>query len=156
MHFDIEVKDTEIVSLLERFIAITGEAPWIRKFKVLQQQGSDNPLLKQWQLDRSGIEMKLGHLLARQESEGRLPIQLEDQRHYDLYSFVAAIVRIHEKLPPAAQHRLKGMLLDGLKPDNNLLSVQHEVITAVHLVLRGYEIECNDLERGVRGGFFSE
>jgi hypothetical protein len=40
------------------------------------------------------------------------------------------------------------MLLDGLKPDNNLLSVQHEVITVVHLVQRGYDVEMNDLERG--------
>lgn len=57
-------------------------------------------------------------------------------------------MRIHERLSPAAQHRLRGMLLDGLKPDNNLLSLQHEITTAVHLVRRGFEIECNDLERG--------
>lgn len=148
MRFDINVKDTEVISLVSRFIAITGEGPWVRKFRVLQQQGIENPFLKQWQLERAGIEMKLGHLLARQESEGRFPILPEDERHYDLYGFAAGIVRIHERLSPAAQRRLRGMLLDGLKPDNNLLSLQHEITTAVHLVLRGYEIECNDLERG--------
>ena len=89
MRFDIDVKDTEVSSLLRRFIAITGEEPWVRKFKVLQQHGIENPFLKQWQLERTGIEMKLGHLFARQESEGRFPILPEDQRHYDLYGFAA-------------------------------------------------------------------
>jgi len=148
MRFDINVKDTEVVALVNRFIAITGEEPWVRKFKVLRQHGAENPFLKQWQLERTGIEMKLGHLLARQEAGGRFPILPEDQRHYDLYGFVAGVVRIYERLSPVAQYRLRGMLLDGLKPDNNLLSLQHEITTAVHLVLRGYEIECNDLERG--------
>ncbi len=31
------------------------------------------------------------------------------------------------------------MLLDGLKPDNNLLSLDHEVTTAVHFVSMGFE-----------------
>jgi hypothetical protein len=40
------------------------------------------------------------------------------------------------------------MLLDGLKEDTGLLSLQHEFITAVHLISCGFDVEFHDLEMG--------
>src|SRR5690606_23506624 len=66
----------------------------------------------------------------------------------DLLAFCAGITKIDDNLTPSAKKRLKGMILDGLKPDNNLLSVQHEASTAVHFISLGFDLEFNDLEEG--------
>lgn len=49
---------------------------------------------------------------------------------YPLFAFAAGVVRIYSKLSEKGKKRIRGMLLDGLKPDNNLMSLQHEVSTA--------------------------
>ena len=76
------------------------------------------------------------------------PLSVQNPLQYRLYAFSASIVRIYDKLSPVGRTRLRGMLVDGLKPDNNLLSLQHEITTAVHLVSLGFDIEFNDLENG--------
>lgn len=148
MWFDIDVHDWEIVSLLERLVAITGPDPWVRKLRTLQQQARENPFLAQWQSERNGIELTFGMLLAAQNAQGRFPVQIQSQAQYELYGFAAGVVRIYEQLSVKGKTRLHGMLRDGLQPDNNLLALQHEVVTAVHLVSRGYDVEMNDLENG--------
>jgi len=148
MRFEIDVNDYDVVSLLNRLIAITGRAPWGRKFAALQQQLNDNEFLRDYQIERHGIELKLRDLLAEQERTSVFPLPVRDQLQYSLYAFSASVVRIYEKLSPAGKTRLRGMLMDGLKPDNNLLSLQHEITTAVHLVSLGFDIEFNDIENG--------
>ncbi len=76
----------------------------------------------------------------------QFPVHVRDHRHYKLYGFV--VVRIYEQLSLTGQKRLRGMQRDGLQPHNNLLSLQHEILTAVHLMGRGYDVEMNDLENG--------
>ena len=78
-------------------------------------------------------------------------MQVRDGVHYSLYAFVAGVVRIYEQLSTAGQTRLKGMLFHELRPDENLLSLQHEILTAVHLVARGFDVELNDIENGAGG-----
>jgi len=156
VRLSVDVNDTEIVSLVHQFLAITGQDPWARKVRVMYEQGRENQFLCQWQLQFCGIEFKLAQLLARQHEEGLFPINPEDELHYELYGFVAGVVRIYEQLTPFGQNRLRGMLLDGLKPDNHLLSLQHEVLTAVHLAQRGYDLVMNDLETGSGVDFIAE
>ena len=148
MRFAIELHDTEVVSLLNRLIAITGIEPWRKKFTVLQHQLRENNFLRDWQIERHGIELKLRDLLAEHERTGVFPLQVRDPLHYNLYAFTSGVVRIFEQLSPAGKMRLRGMLVDGLKPDNNLLAVQHEITTADHLVSIGFDIEPNDIENG--------
>jgi hypothetical protein len=148
MRFEIDLIDTEAVSMLNRLIAITGIEPWRKKFKTLQQQLNENGFLRDWQAERHGMELKFHELLVQQDRIGSFPVQLQDHRHYNLYGFAASVVRIHEKLSSAGKMRLRGMLIDGLKPDNNLLALQHEVATAVHLVSLGLDIELHDIEKG--------
>lgn len=148
MRFEIDLFDTEVVSLLNRLVEITGINPWRKKFGTLQQQLHENQFLEELQLERHGIERKFGELIAEQERTRIFPVQIRDEQHYRLYAFAAGVVRIHEQLSPAGKTRLRGMLVDGLKPDNNLLSVQHEITTAVHLVSLGFDVKLNDIEVG--------
>ena len=62
--------------------------------------------------------------------------------------FAAGAVRIYEQLSERGKARFRGMLRDGLQPGSSLLALQHEVVTAVHLVSRGYDVQMNDLEGG--------
>lgn len=148
MKFAIDVVDRDITELVTKFIAITGAEPWSKKFAVLRRQLRDNPFLRDWQAEHFGVELKLLQLIEEQERTGAFSVHVEDQLHYKLYAFVAGVVRIHERLCLAGQRRLRGMLRDGLQPDNNLLSLQHEILTVVHLVGRGYDVVMNDLENG--------
>ena len=144
--FPVDVMDYDVLNLVTRFLAITGTEPWSRKRAALRRQLQENEYLRDWQAEYFGIELKLLELLEEQQRTGQFPIHVRDHMHYKLYGFVAGIVRIHERLSSRGQNRLRGMLRDGLQPDNNLLSLQHEVLTAVHLVSRGYLIVLNDLE----------
>jgi hypothetical protein len=148
VRFQINVYDSEIIELLNKLVAITGHEPWARKFAALKEQLKDNPFLRDWQLEHHGVELRFHDLLVEQERTGTFPVQVQDDSHYELYGLAAGIVRIYERLSSAGQTRLRGMLLDGLKPDNTLLALQNEVTTAVHLVSRGFDVEMNDLERG--------
>lgn len=148
MHFDIDVHEWQVDSLLRRLMEINGPDPWIRKWRTLQQQVSQNPFLQKWHIERHGIELKLGQLLASEGLGRKFPIRPQDESQYELYGFSAGIVRIYEQLSEKGKARLRGMLRDGLQPDNNLLPLQHEIVTAVHLISRGYDVQMNDLENG--------
>src|ERR1044071_4374707 len=155
MRFSIDVYDHEVVPLLNRLVGITGEGPWLKKFGTLQQQFKENAFLRDWMVERHGVELKFAELLVREAREGRFPVELQDRLQYELFAFAAGVVRIYDRLSAPGQNRLRGMLLDGLKPDNNLLSLQHEVLTCVHLVSRGYDVEPNDIENGSGLGFIA-
>jgi hypothetical protein len=148
MRFEIDVHDTEIVSLLERLLAITRPDPWVRKWRTLEQQARENQFLREWHSERNGIELAFGRLLSMQNAQGKFPVQVQDETQYELYGFAAGVVRIYEQLSAKGKTRLNGMIRDGLQPGNNLLALQHEIVTAVHLVSRGYEVQMNDLEKG--------
>jgi hypothetical protein len=146
MRFEIELNDYEVPSLLNRLIAITGREPWERKFAALRKQLNENGFLRDYQIERHGLELTLRDLLSEQERTGVFPLAVRDRLQYRLYAFSASVVRIYDKLSPAGRMRLRGMLMDGLKPDNNLLSLQHEITTAVHLVSLGFDVVFHDIE----------
>ena len=148
MRFDIDAHDWQAIELLGRLVQISGPAPWNRKVRALRQQVSSNPFLREWQAERNAIELKLAELFDAAKAHGKFPVHVQDQSHYELYGFAAGVVRIYERLSDKGKKRLEGMLRDGLQPDNNLLSLQHEIVTAVHLVSRGYDVVMNDLENG--------
>jgi hypothetical protein len=148
VRFEIDLYDSQVVSLLNRMIAITGPEPWKKKFAVLQHQLKQNEFLREYQTGRLGIELTLRDALSEQQRTGAFPLAVQNDRQYRLYAFSASLVRIYEQLSSAGRARLRGMLCDGLKPDNNLLSLQHEINTAVHFVSRGFDVEFNDIERG--------
>jgi len=148
MRFETNLHDYDAVPLLNRLIEITGDTPWSRKFAALQLHLKQNEFLRHYQMERHGIELKLAQLLAEQDRTGAFPVAVQDHLHYSLYAFSAGVVRIHDTLSPVGKNRLRGMLLDGLKPDNNLMSLRHEISTAVHLVSLGFDIEMNDIESG--------
>lgn len=151
MKFSIHVHDTEVTQLLESLIQITGIEPWNRRFEWLHRELAENPFMEEWLRERCSIEWTFNEVLCRQPLTPHSPFRIENMAQYELVAFAAGVVRIYERLSTKGKHRLRGMLLDGIKEDKGLLSIQHEVSTAVHLMIRGFDVEFHDLEQG--GGF---
>lgn len=151
MRFSIDVHDTEVLDLLLGLIKITGIEPWKRRFDWLQRELNENPYMEEWLRERCLIEWTMNDVLANPSLRPNRPFKVETIAQYELVGFAAGVVRSYERLSDSGKRRLRGVLLDGLKEDKGLLSIQHEITTAVHLMSRGYDVEFHDMESG--GGF---
>lgn len=148
MYFVPEVHEKDFLSLLEKFIRITGAEPWEKKFLWFRNELIANSYIREWLQERHGMEAKLHELLMKERETGRFPLEIQDIYQYRLYGFVTAVARIYDGLSMPGRVRLRGMLLDGLKSTNGLVSLQHEMATAIHLMSRGFDVEFYDMENG--------
>lgn len=151
MKFSIDVHDTEVPKLLNGLIHITGIEPWKRRFEWLQRESARNPFMEEWIRERCSIELALRSVLRSPSFGLEQPFRAENIAQYELVAFAAATVRSYERLSERGKRRLRGVLLDGLKEDKGLSSIQHEITTAVHLMSRGFNVDFHDMEHG--GGF---
>lgn len=150
MKFSIDVLDTEVGQLLHDLTQITSIETWKRRLEWLRRETTENPYMKEWLSERCSIEIAFSEAL-RQPLALQRPFIVDSMAAYELIAFAAGTVRCYERLSERGKRRLRGVLLDGLKEDKGLSSVQHEVTTAIHLMSRGFDVEFHDLEHG--GGF---
>jgi hypothetical protein len=146
--FSIDVFDHEVPALARRLFDLTGKRPWQRRFEWLERELSENEYMHPWLQQHCAIELAMKDALESGRLAAGRQFRIETIAHHALASFVCGVVRCHDQLSPKAQIRLVGMLLDGLKEDTGLLSLQHEFMTAVHLISRGFDVEFHDLEMG--------
>jgi hypothetical protein len=152
VQFPVEIHEATVPLLVERLVSITGVEPWTKRFEWLAREVQENSHMGEWLRERCGLEWELGASIESGDlsDTGRFRIQGRASR-YELAAFAAGVSYIHEGLSPKGRNRLRGSLVDGLKVDKGLLSVQHEVATAVHLVRSGFDVQFHDLETG--GGY---
>ena len=148
MRFSIEVHDTEVPQLLEGLTQITGIEPWKRRFEWLQREAAGNLLMEDWLRERCSIEWTFSQVLRSRALMRKQPFRVDNLAQYELVAFAAGTVRCYERLSERGRRRLRGVLLDGLKEDKGLASIQHEITTAVHLMRRGFDVEFHDMEHG--------
>jgi len=148
MRFSIQIRDTEVAELLQALMQITGIEAWKRRFEWLQREVGENALMENWLRERCAIEWAMREILSDPSLKANQPFKLQTQSQYELVAFAAGTVRCHEHLSESGRRRLRGVLLDGLKEDKGLLSIQHEITTAVHLIHRGFDVEFHDMEHG--------
>lgn len=151
MRFSIDVHDTEVAGLLSGLVQITGIDPWNRRFEWLHREINENHFMEDWLRERCLIEWTMNDMLRNPSLVPRRPFRIENIAQYELIGFAAGTVRTYERLSEVGKRRLRGALLDGLKEDKGLLSIQHEITTAIHLMSRGFDVEFHDMECG--GGF---
>ncbi|MDO8448066.1 MAG: hypothetical protein Q7T10_04605 [Rhodoferax sp.] len=151
MRFSIDVHDTEVAGLLSGLVKITGIEPWKRRFEWLHRELNENHFMEDWLRERCLIEWTMNDILRDPSLMLQRPFRIENIAQYELVGFAAGTVRSHERLSEDGKRRLRGALLDGLKEDKGLLSIQHEITTAIHLMSRGFDVEFRDMECG--GGF---
>lgn len=146
MRFPIEVNDTEVPQLIEKLIGITGVKPWQKRFEWLANEVNGNSHMEGWLRERCGLEWTLKEILADGDLQQGRRFDLRTMERFELMAFMAGVTRVFEELSPVGQNRLRGVILDGLSTDKGLLSVQHEITTAVHLMSRGFDVEFHDLD----------
>lgn len=151
MRFPVEIYEADVPLLLERLLKITGADPWTKRCEWLTREVAENRHMDDWLRERCGLEWEFRESLQSGDLLGAGRFRIHNAARYELVAFAAGVTRIYEGLSAYGRSRLRGVLLDGLKEDKGLLSVQHEVATAVHLVQMGFDVEFQDLESG--GGF---
>lgn len=137
--------------MLSQFMDVAGIAAWDKKIAWLKQELTDNPHMEEWLREYHGTELRLCELLVEINDSGKYPQTTSDEPLYELLSFAAGFVRIYDNSSDKGKKRLKGMLLDGLKTDKGLASLKHEISTAIHLMIRDFDVEFHDLEND-KGG----
>ncbi len=150
MHFEPQAVPAEIVPLLRRFVTITTWKPWKARLAALEQQITSNPLLREYFAERYSLELEMGRLHRILRRGGKIGLPATHQETAVL-SFVATVARVHQRLSPQGQRRLKGMLRSGLDAEHGLTSVEHEMGIAAHLMGQGFDVTFSDIETG--GGF---
>lgn len=148
MRFSVDVHDTDVAELMNGLVHITGIEPWKRRFAWLHRELNENHFMEDWLRERCSIEWTMNDVLRNPSLMPQRPFRIENIAQYELVGFAAGTVRCYERLSEVGKRRLRGVLLDGLKEDKGLLSIQHEITTAVHLMSRGFDVEFHDMERG--------
>lgn len=157
MQIGTRTYSSELPALFRRLFEIVPKDQWRRRASELRIREQKNPFLTAYFDDQFPIERALMRALSSHKERGRYP-QIDsvlDTEFYELYSFVSTLVRVHQRLSPAARHRLRGCLRDGLTTEKGLTSLALEMSVAVHLWNGGYDVEFTDLENRAQFDFLA-
>ncbi|HVZ46884.1 MAG TPA: hypothetical protein VHA82_23965 [Ramlibacter sp.] len=133
------------------FAQLVGADRLKRRFDWIHRELAANPFMDGWLRERCSLEIALNDILASDRVSLLTPLKVTTEAEYELVAFLAGVMKMYPLLSAAGQRRLQGRLIDGIQSEQGLLAVQHEVTTVSHLMTRGFDVECHDLEHG--GGF---
>ena len=151
MRYVPEIHDRDFPRLANGFVQLVGADRLKRRFEWLHRELAANPFMDGWLRERCSLELTFNDILASDRVSLLTPLRVTTEAEYELVAFLAGVMKMHPLLSAAGQRRLQGRLIDGIQSEQGLLAVQHEVTTVSHLMTRGFDVECHDLEHG--GGF---
>lgn len=151
MYFDPEAVPAEIPAQINRLVGITGWKPWKHRFVWLHEQVRVNPTMPYYLTERFGLELAFEQVRQHHKQTGRYPWPPKTAEQLRLYSFLAMIVRCHQRLGETGKTRLKGMIEGGLKSDYGIAQLAFEMKIVAQLMSRGFDVDLHDMEAG--GGF---
>jgi hypothetical protein len=114
-----------------------------KRVKEFEKEERRNPLLGRYYRDTFALEFPLAHAWRLYRKTGSLP---KSDEYSIAYGFAGTTQRIYEALSPSGQTRLRGCLKDGAKGEYGFRPLAYEMNIAAHLVWKGYDVECVDLE----------
>lgn len=106
-------------------------------------------------MDRFALEMEMEKLHRRLVSGNKIHLPTTSKQSA-LFSFIATVARVYQRLGPEGQRRLSGMLRDGFNAELGMASVQHEMEVAVHLMTKGFDVRFWDIENDGRFDILAE
>ena len=151
MYFLPEVAEQEFPSLMRRFLEITGRKPWTKRLTWLEAALKKDVPMSAFLQERFQLELAFSTMHRKKKLTGRYPRKNLTADQLRFLSFVAMVVRCHDRVNPHGKSRLRGMLLDSLKSDYGLGPMAYEMKIAAHLLTRGFDLTLHDLETG--GGY---
>jgi hypothetical protein len=144
MLFETKLNSAEIPQLMQDIAKIAPHSLWRRRIEAFESEQKKNPLLEVYFNHEFVIERSYGAVCRYHKATGRYPDI--DERNYDLFSFLATVKLVHERLTAKGQVRLRGSVRDGLGDKKGLSPFATELRTAVQLMLNGFDVQFTDLE----------
>jgi transcriptional regulator with XRE-family HTH domain len=82
-------------------------------------------------------------------TQGPLPfhVDVSDVLAVRAASLIGGINRLKRSLSSSGATRLRGMVLDNLRPDRDIRQIEHEIRCSTHFGRRGFKVTFADLER---------
>jgi hypothetical protein len=144
VRFDQSTHERDIPTVMRSVFQLAPYKLWKHRWKEWEEQEKSNLFLTdyfntQFRIERS-FEVTYHYYLARH----RVP-QL-DPLGYELFSFLALLVGVYQRLSPKGQVRLAGSVRDGLQSTSGLVPVEAELRIAAHLMQSGFDVDFTDLE----------
>jgi hypothetical protein len=136
--------ERDIPTVMKSVFRLAPYKLWKHRWKEWAEQEKSNPFLTdyfniQFRIERS-FDVTYEYYLARHK------VPQLDPLGYELFSFLALLVGVYQRLSPKGQTRLAGSVRDGLRNTSGLVPVEIELRVAAHLMQSGFDVDFTDLE----------
>ncbi|HPF78909.1 MAG TPA: hypothetical protein PLF01_06405 [Alphaproteobacteria bacterium] len=152
MYFTPELSHDHIPSLIRKFKTLVGWKNLNKRLLYLDQERK-KPLLKTLIEKRYKLEITLHEIIKYQEATRRIPWE-PTRNQISVYSFIAMVAQVYERLSPFAKNKLQSRLKGDLKTKAGFGPTAFEMIIAANLLQNNFEIEFKDLENTSDGGIY--
>jgi len=142
----VEMTKSYTYSIIKEVDKIAPVSMWEKKTKTIKDKIGRNPLWKNYAFERHSVVIEFVKLLHELDTESASSIESLTAERIRLLSFLASLLELNKKLSKKGQHRLAGMMRDGLKTDIGIEPLMYELKVGVNLVRRGYFVEFMDIE----------
>ena len=144
MRFEQSMHERDIPTVMKSVFQLVPYKLWKRRWKEWAEQEKVNPFLTdyltaQFRIERS-FEVTYEYYLARHK------VPQLDALGYELFSFLALLIGVYQRLSPKGQTRLAGSVRDGLQSTSGLVPVEVELRVATQLMQSGFDVDFTDLE----------
>jgi hypothetical protein len=144
MLFDQKLDVNAVPALMNYIFRIAPHGLWAKRFSILHEQEKRNPLLSEYFDDEFALERGFEAVQRYHKATGRYPGI--DEVNYELFSFLALVKLVHERLSETGRSKLQSGIRDGLQDDKGLGPLATELRMSSQLMRRGFEVEFTDLE----------
>jgi hypothetical protein len=144
VHFEQSMHERDIPAVMRAVFRVAPYALWKRRWKVWADQEKANPFLTEYFDSEFRIERSFDVSYEYYLSRHKVP-QL-DPLGYELFSFLALLVGVYQRLSEKGQTRLAGAVRDALQNTTGLVPVEVELRVAAHLMQAGFDVDFTDLE----------
>jgi hypothetical protein len=144
VRFEQSMRERDIPTVMRSVFRVAPYKLWKHRWNEWAEQEKANPFLTdylntQFRIERS-FEVTYEYYLSRHK------VPELDPLGYELFSFLALLVGVYQRLSPKGQTRLAGSVRDGLQNTSGLVPVEVELRVAAHLMQNGFDVEFTDLE----------
>lgn len=128
-----------------RFLALMGEARWVKRWHDLGRDFQRSPMLARIGADYHWLELLLHDQAATIGARGQLepPLIVED---FAVLHFIGMVMEVHARLTPRGQKALEGRLRSALNAETGFAALYLEMDITRRLFDAGFDVEFPDLE----------
>lgn len=147
MQIDTNLYERDVPEVMSWLGAQIG-AGLKKRVENLKRQERENPLFAWYSRQAFALEFALEEARSIRRKRTHFP---QSEPFATAYGIAAAMKRIHAGLNSFGREQFIGRLRGAMKEPSGLRPIAYEVLILTHLTRKGFDVECNDLEKG--GGY---